>query len=935
MAAATTILVVDDEMNNRQIAKRLLQSQGYNVIVANSGSECMASIGEHHPAVIIIDYILPDRSGHDICREIKSDPTLRDTIVILISSYKKSSDVKARCLEAGADAYIVRPIKNREYLANIMAMVRLKSVQDAANRHRKEHAALSDFSQFCLSVRSRKALFDRIAKILAPSMAISHVIALRLAESPKAPAGIMVFRGYSTPVAETVSLPQATFGGFAERLRGADPVAKPIFELPVEVIRYFSAKYDTESFAWCLPVHAPRISCGGILLFWKTSEAVPDEACSAFLQSIANIAVITITRLRNLYELAEAGERRYRTLSEASPAGIVQLDAEGRYVYMNDKWSELTHIPSDNVLGKHWLRSLLVVNRADIEHDWANWDEESDVFRAYFRIPAANGNHTWIHAQMAAEITNGEVIGYIGTFSDVTAWKNAEEELAGEKERLAITLRSIGDGVFTTDTDGRIQMMNSVAESITGWTTSEAVGKTIRSVFKIIDGSTREPAKNPVDEVLNSGTVVGLAENTVLVRKDGVERMVADSAAPIRDSDGNIIGVVFIFSDITERCEIERRMQQSQKMESLGVLAGGIAHDFNNYITAIQSNVSLTRSSLQAESNLIRFLDRANQGCEHAQGLTQQLLTFAKGGKPVKGLVSLTSHLNSWCDFAVHGSSCRAKYSIHTDLWDIEADTGQIQQIIHNLVLNAGQSMPTGGVIAISAENRVLDQDDNPLQLPPGKYTEIAVQDQGSGISLKHRDRIFEPFFTTKRSGGGLGLAIVFSIVKNHGGGINVHSIPGKGTTFQVFLPALGMQLKRESAHKPSHTTISRRILIMDDDTIVRESLKDMLVFLGHQVHATKNGTEAIDFLRSECQSARRLDAAILDLTVPNDCGGKTVVEEIRNIMPHLKVVVSSGYSNDPILANHKDHGFDAVVRKPYGLDRLAETLNELFRINV
>lgn len=505
---------------------------------------------------------------------------------------------------------------------------------------------------------------------------------------------------------------------------------------------------------------------------------------------------------------------------------------------------------------------------------------------------------------------------------------HAEDALAEEKERLAVTLHSIGDGVITTDTSGRILLINRVAEELTGWTQKEAFGKPLLEVFHIVNEFTYVPARSPVQRVLKSGRIVGLTDGNILITKDGSERIIADSGAPIRDRDSNVIGVVLVFRDITEKRKIERELLKAQKLESLGVLAGGIAHDFNNLLTAIMGNISLAKLDINEGTEPYKILEESENAALRARDITQQLLTFSKGGEPVKEIGNISELLRSTVNFAMRGSSSRREMEIAEGMPLLEIDVGQISQVINNLVINAGQAMPEGGVIKIRAESVTISAKDE-LSLAEGKYIKISVQDEGVGISEDNIGRIFDPFFTDKEKGSGLGLAMSYSIVSKHGGLINVKSRPGDGATFCVYLPVSGKLLHFEQ--KQLEVVHGRgRILLMDDEDSVRKVAERLLKKLGYAPSVVKNGDEAIKSYKEAIDSGSSFDAVILDLTIPGSMGGLKALEELKKLNPDIKALVSSGYSTDPVLADCLKHGFRGVITKPYQIEQFSFVLNSI-----
>ncbi|NVN89301.1 MAG: PAS domain S-box protein [Desulfuromonadales bacterium] len=523
----------------------------------------------------------------------------------------------------------------------------------------------------------------------------------------------------------------------------------------------------------------------------------------------------------------------------------------------------------------------------------------------------------------------GQVVMVTEHVRNISERKRTEAALAMEKERLAVTLRSIGDGVITADTEGKVVLLNKVAEEMTGWKQEEALGKPFDEVFTIISEKTRERCKSPVDQVLATGGSVELANHTILVAKDGTERSIADSGAPIRDRESRLVGVVLVFRDITEKKKMEEELFNARKLESIGILAGGIAHDFNNLLTAILGNISLSKLFVPAGEKVHQKLCEAEKASLRARDLTQQLLTFSRGGAPVKKIASIAGIIKDSVSFSLSGSRVTSRFVIADDLYPVEVDAGQFSQVINNLVVNAEQAMPAGGEIEISCSNVSLGAE-QALPLPEGSYVLVCVKDQGEGIPEEVIDRIFDPYFTTKEKGKGLGLATVYSIVKNHDGYITVSSQQGVGTVFTIYLPATVSGVVEQAGKETETPGGSGKVLVMDDEATIRDVAGEMLDFLGYEAAFARDGTEAVALYRQAAEARQPFLAVIMDLTIPGGMGGKETIKLLRELDDNVKAIVSSGYSNDPIMADYRSFGFSGVITKPYKVAELKKILGEI-----
>ena len=628
-------------------------------------------------------------------------------------------------------------------------------------------------------------------------------------------------------------------------------------------------------------------------------------------------------------EALKQSEQNFRLLIENQTDMVVKVDTQGRFLFVSPSYCKKFGKTEEELLGQTFLP---LVHPDDQQvTTTAMEDLYRPPYTAYVEQRAMTKDgwrwFAWMDTALLDE--NKAVEAIIGVGRDVTKRKRAQEALEAEKERLAVTLRSIGDGVITTDRDGSITLINKVAENLTGWAEHSALGQPIDRVFHIVKERLHERCENLVQKVIESGQITGLANNTKLIRKDGKEVIIADSGAPIIGKEGEVIGVVLVFRDITEKRRMHQEILKIQKLESLGVLAGGIAHDFNNFLTGIIGNLSLVKLDITPQSKIYDSVKNMESAALRAKDLTTQLLTFSKGGKPVKSVVHLPDLVTESVAFALRGSNVKCHYAFKPNLKLVEVDQGQIGQVLNNLVINAVQATPQGGVVNVSAENVVVGVD-NPMNLRPGKYVKLALTDQGTGIPKGHIDRIFDPYFSTKQKGSGLGLTVAYSIIDKHDGRITVESELGAGATFHLFLPATSKTARKAVDHKPKIFKGKGRVLVMDDEKLIRDIVVQFLKVMGFETAKAEDGREAMELYREAKESGHAFDVVIMDLTIPGGMGGKETIKKLLAYDPAAAAIVSSGYSNDPIMSNYEAYGFKGVIKKPYRIEDLSDALRDL-----
>lgn len=516
---------------------------------------------------------------------------------------------------------------------------------------------------------------------------------------------------------------------------------------------------------------------------------------------------------------------------------------------------------------------------------------------------------------------------------EVRERKHAEQKILEEKQFTDTALDSQLDTFFLFEPEtGKALRWNRAFRTISGYSDAEIAANPAPESYYSPEDIARANAFTEKILKLETGTI-----ELDLICKDGSTVPTEYRVSVVKDGNGVPRYIISIGRDIRERKQAELEKQQleaqilqNQKLESVGTLAGGIAHDFNNFLSVIIGNASLAESLFSANKQFMKHISAILIGAEQAKNLTQQLLTFARGGAPVIKAVDINSLIHESAEFVLRGARVKCQFELSENIWSVKADKGQISQVISNLVINANQAMPDGGQIIIRTENIERIENEN-LPLVDGKYVKITVEDQGCGIPEKNLANIFDPYFTTKATGSGLGLATVFSIIKRHSGEIRVRSQEGKGTIFSIFLPASQMSPAQAQESPPLLHRGRGRVLIMDDEKDILEMAASMLEKLGYATEQATDGSDAVAMYQKALGTDSPFNLVILDLTVPGGMGGANAMTELAKIDPQVKVIVCSGYHHDPILSHYKDYGFIGMIPKPYRMNDMAKVLRDVF----
>ncbi|MFI5336550.1 MAG: ATP-binding protein, partial [Opitutales bacterium] len=507
---------------------------------------------------------------------------------------------------------------------------------------------------------------------------------------------------------------------------------------------------------------------------------------------------------------------------------------------------------------------------------------------------------------------------------DITEQRRAEQSLRESETRYRELFENAVGGVYRSDAAGRFISINPAFARLLGYETPAEILRRNSPGFTT-SLYVKPGRREEFITQFSPGDRVTSFESEMRVR-DGSTVWISEDARAVRDAAGRLLYLDGFVTDITARRRLEDELLRASKLEAVGILAGGIAHDFNNILTVVLGNVTLAEMDTDTDKSISRMLRDAKQATLRARDLTQQLLTFAKGGDPVRATVALPELLRESAGFALHGAKARPVYELADDLWPANVDKGQIGQVVQNLVINAVQAMPQGGTITLRAANVALE-DRSVGILPGGDYIRLSVSDTGVGIPSDHLSKIFDPYFTTKQSGSGLGLATVYSVIRKHQGHIEVESRLGFGTTFSFWLPAAPHEQAAAPVAVPATARLQGRVLFMDDEEPIREMAGMFMQRLGLHCDLTAEGVETVAKYRAALEAGQPYDLVIMDLTVPGGMGGREAMQQLKAIHPSVMAIVSSGYSRDPVLANFRAHGFSGILPKPYSLDQLQEAL--------
>ena len=669
-----------------------------------------------------------------------------------------------------------------------------------------------------------------------------------------------------------------------------------------------------------------------VALLPKNSEPLSPDAIQLMLHELCVHQVqleMQNEELRRSQAELDAIRTRYFELYDLAPMGYITVTEKGVILEMNLIAVSLLKVIRSELYA--WPLAKFIFTD-DIDNFYLLRKQLSttvELQQCELRMVKSDGSIFWAHVSVSLVNYSNSVSTMLIAFIDITSRKQVESDLLESEERFARLAEQSGTFFWDVDVQGLYTYVSPVVAKVLGYRPDELIGQL--HFYDLYPESGRAAFKANTLAVFQRKESFTNFVN-VSQTKDGRTVWLLTTGQPFIDTNKNLLGYRGFDTNITERKRAEEEIQKIDKLQSIGTLAGGIAHDFNNILQGLYGNISFAKEDLPKNHPSYDFLVVAEKSMARAVWLTKQLLTFAKGGSPIKETFNISPLIEETARFDLSGRNVKLVYRHAADLWPVDADKGQMHQVISNLVINACESMPNGGNLHITLENADLEADAVSV-ISPGRYVKVIVKDDGKGIAPETISKIFDPYFTTKHFGSGLGLTTVWSIIAKHGGHIGVVSELGKGAVFTIYLPASLSSLPVE-VNPPVKEILPApqfaRILVMDDEDMICNLVTKMLTSSGYSVTTASGAMEAVALYKQALASGTFFDLVILDLTIPGEPGGKEVIKDLQALDPQVKAIVTSGYADNFVMINPTAYGFKGAIVKPYIASDLRKIVSEI-----
>ena len=887
------ILIVEDDVSTRMLIEEMLTALDYDVVgQAERATQAIEMARELKPDLILMDIVMPgDMDGITAAEKIKQE---WDIPIVFLTGHGDPEYIK-RAKKVGPFGYVMKPFDESEIKAVVEIALFKKEIDKKLKDSHEELTKLNGKLKKEIEEREKseekyRSLFENSPIGIATLDEERNIVDFNEA--------MLTINGYTQKDLENIGNTGKYYSNPEEREKVTSELLKNGFvkEMEVKLKRRDGTPYD--ALLSVLP-----IKIGGRSLWHAMIQDISDRKQAE-------------NEIRN-------SRREWEGIFQSTGHPTMILNRDHRIVHANKATETATGRPEKDLTGK---RCHEIFHNAEKPPEGCPFERmiaSGHLETVDMEIEALGGTFLVSCTPMLDE--KGRIDKVIHIATDITEQKLTEQALRASEEKYRDLVENINDVIYAVDTAGTVTFISPRIETISGYTPSEIIGK---SMTKFVYPDDYAALAENFRELIMEGNIQ--PHEYRLIDKHADIRWIRSSSRLVFQ-DGKISGIQGVFTEITQSKSLEEQLRHAQKMEAISTLTGGIAHDYNNLLAIIMGNLSMAREETEPHSFIAQLLLRVEEASSKARDLTHRLMTLSQGGYPVKKPGSIESLLEEIPGQMQAHDEIEFILSIQDTLWPVEYDSRQMRYAMNNLIVNAVEAMPRGGKIVIQAENRVIENQgkDSVAPLKAGKYVTIFIKDQGRGIPDKHLNKIFDPYFSTKergvQKGMGLGLTTAYAVVEKHGGHIMVNSSTGAGTTVTIYLPAVEAETKSaQRDHVQTQTTIAnqqsaiRKVLVMDDEETLRNLTQAMLGRLGYKVETAKDGVEAILKYTEHLESGNPFDVVILDLTIKGGMGGDQTIKELIKIDPGVKAIVCSGYFNDPVMANYKEHGFRGVLAKPY-----------------